>query len=50
MAYREALVFPKTQKQAKKFKKNSSRKKEIGEIASEDERKVMDHKQTVKLI
>jgi hypothetical protein len=50
MAYRGALIFPEIQKRAKKCKKTHPECTKIGEIASEDGRKVMDHKKTVKLI
>jgi hypothetical protein len=44
MAYRGVLIFPETQNRAKKCKKTHPEFTELGEIASEDGRKVMDHK------
>jgi hypothetical protein len=50
MAYMGALIFREPQNRAKKCQKTHPECTEIGEIASEDGRKVTDHKQTVKLI
>jgi hypothetical protein len=50
MAYREALPLLETQNRAKKCRKTHPKFTELGEIASEDGRKVMDREQIVKLI
>jgi hypothetical protein len=50
MHSREVLPFPEIQNRAKQFKKTHQEFTEIGEIASEDERKVIDHEKTKKLI
>jgi hypothetical protein len=50
MHSRGALPFPEIQNRAKKLKKTHPEFTEIGEIASEDGRKVMDHEKIVKLI
>jgi hypothetical protein len=47
---RGALPFPQIQNIAKKFKTTHPEFTEIGEIASEDGRKVMDHEKIVKMI
>jgi hypothetical protein len=48
--YIGVLPFPETQNKDKKCRKTHPEFTELGEIASEYGRKVMDHKQTVKLI
>ena len=50
MAYMGALPFPEIQNRAKQFTKTHPEFTEIGEIYSEDGRKVMDHEQTIKMI
>jgi hypothetical protein len=50
MSYRGVLIFPESKKKAKKCRKTHRECTNIGEIASEDGRKVKDYKQTVKLI
>ena len=48
--YRGALPFPEIQNIAKKLRKAHPKFTEIGENASEDGRKVMDHEKTIKVI
>jgi hypothetical protein len=50
MYYRGALPFPETQNKAKKLRKTHPKFSEIGEIASEDGRKVIDQEKTMKMI